>query len=202
VVPTQDEASRSIPEVVHDSSDPTDAMLAPASARAAGPTAKPTKPTAEVKPDMTSPRVETPPGPEAAEAASTRSEAPAPKARARHAHLFVTHLDPWSVMKNAFMFALAVAIVMIVAVTILWALLSLSGTLSSITRTLTDIAGGGANTLDAASLFSFSRVVGVTGVLAILEVILLTALTTLFAFLYNLAVGITGGLQVTLTDDS
>jgi len=146
--------------------------------------------------------VETPPGPEAAEAASTRSEAPAPKARARHAHLFVTHLDPWSVMKNAFMFALAVAIVMIVAVTILWALLSLSGTLSSITRTLTDIAGGGANTLDAASLFSFSRVVGVTGVLAILEVILVTALTTLFAFLYNLAVGITGGLQVTLTDDS
>lgn len=132
----------------------------------------------------------------------SRSDAPAPKARARHAHLFVTHLDPWSVMKNAFMFSIAVAIVMIVAVTVLWTMLSLSGTLGDITRTMTDIAGGGANTIDAASLFSFSRIVGVTAVLALLEVILLTALATLFAFLYNLSVGITGGLQVTLTDDS
>lgn len=132
----------------------------------------------------------------------SRTDAPAPQARTRHAHLFITHVDPWSVMKNAFMLSIAVAIVMIVAVTVLWSMLSLSGTLAAITRTITDIAGGGANTIDAASLFSFSRVVGVTGVLAVLEVFLLTALATLFAFLYNLAVGVTGGLQITLTDDS
>lgn len=132
----------------------------------------------------------------------SRADAPAPKARARHAHLFVTHIDPWSVMKNAFMLSIAIGIVIVVAVTVLWGMLSLSGTLDGITRTLTDIAGGGANAIDTASLFSFSRVVGVSALLAGLEVILLTALATLFAFLYNLAVGITGGLQVTLTDDS
>lgn len=132
----------------------------------------------------------------------SRADAPAPKARARHAHLFVTHLDPWSVMKNAFMLAIAIGIVMIVAVTVLWAMLSLSGTLGALTSTLNDIAGGGANSIDVAGIFSFSRVVGVTALLAGLEVILLTALATLFAFLFNLSVGITGGLQVTLTDDS
>ena len=133
---------------------------------------------------------------------ASRADAPAPKARARHAHLFVTHFDPWSVMKNAFMMALAVAIVMLVAVTVLWSMLAMSGTLDALTRTLTDIAGGGANTLDMADLFSFSRVIGVTAILAGLEVILLTAFATLFAFLYNISVGITGGLQVTLTDDN
>jgi hypothetical protein len=29
-----------------------------------------------------------------------------------------------------------------------------------------------------------------------------SALSTLFAFLYNLSVGLTGGLEVTLSDDS
>ena len=72
----------------------------------------------------------------------------------------------------------------------------------AITRTINDIAGSGANTIDAAAIFSFSRVVGISALLAVLEVILLTALATLFAFLYNLSVGVTGGLQVTLTDDS
>ncbi len=132
----------------------------------------------------------------------SRADAPAPKARARHAHLFVTHVDPWSVMKNAFMLSIAIGIVVIVAVTVLWAMLSLSGTLDAITRTINDIAGSGANTIDAAAIFSFSRVVGISALLAVLEVILLTALATLFAFLYNLSVGVTGGLQVTLTDDS
>lgn len=133
---------------------------------------------------------------------SSRADAPAPKVRARHAHLFLTHIDPWSVAKNAFMLTLALGIVYIVAVTIIWMMLTVSGTLDQVTSQLTDLAGGGADTLDPASLFSFSRIIGVTSVIAVLEVILLTALATLFAFLYNIAVGITGGLQVTLTDDS
>jgi hypothetical protein len=137
------------------------------------------------------------------EAPVSRSDAPAPKPReTRHAHLFVTHLDPWSVMKNSFMLAIALGIVMIVAVTVLWAMLSLSGTLDSVARTVSDIAGSGPQAIDVKEIFSFSRVVGTTSVLAGLEVVLMTALVTLFAFLYNLAVGITGGLQVTLTDDS
>jgi hypothetical protein len=100
------------------------------------------------------------------------------------------------------MLALALGVVIIVAVTLIWVMLTVSGTLESVTATVTDLAGGGEETLNTASLFSFSRVIGAASLLALLEVILLTALATLFAFLYNIAVGITGGLQVTLTDDS
>jgi hypothetical protein len=141
--------------------------------------------------------------PGAQEASVSRSDAPAPEPReTRHAHLFVTHLDPWSVMKNSLMLSIAIGVVMVVAVTVLWAMLSASGTLDSITSTVSDVAGDGPQAIDARELFSFSRIVGTTAILALLEVVLVTALVTLFAFLYNLAVGITGGLQVTLTDDS
>lgn len=134
---------------------------------------------------------------------SARSNAPAPRRReSRHAHLFLTHIDPWSVMKNAFMLSIALGIVMIVAVTILWGMFSVSGTLDSIARAVTDVSGSGPQAIDVREIFSFSKVVGTTSILAGVEVVLTTALITLFAFLYNLAVGITGGLQVTLTDDS
>lgn len=133
----------------------------------------------------------------------SRSDVPGPKPRhARHAHLFVTNLDPWSVMKSAFMFAVAMGIVMIVAVMVLWAMLSTSGTFDSIARTVSDVVGDGPQSINVSEYFSFSKVVGTAAVLAALEVVLTTALITLFAFLYNIAVGITGGLQITLTNDS
>jgi hypothetical protein len=119
----------------------------------------------------------------------------------RHAHLFLTRLDPWSVMKAAFMLSIAIAIVLIVAVLILWGLLSMSGTLSSLSRTVNDIAGAGASEIDIAGLLSFGRVFGLVSLVAAMEVVLVSALATLFAYLYNLSVAITGGLQVTLTED-
>ena len=134
---------------------------------------------------------------------SNPNPAPAqPRARTvRHAHLFLTRVDPWSVMKVAIMLSIALAIVTLVAVAVLWTLLAMSGTLSAITRTATDIAGTGAGSVDITALLSFSRVMGATAIIAFMEVILISALATLFAYLYNLAVALTGGLSVTLTED-
>jgi hypothetical protein len=120
----------------------------------------------------------------------------------RHAHLYLTRLDPWSVMKSAFMLSIAIAIVLIVATLVLWLMLTASGTLSSLTKTVNDIAGSGASSIDITSMLSFGRVMGITVIVSMMEVVLVSALATLFAYLYNLAVGITGGLQVTLTEDS
>lgn len=120
----------------------------------------------------------------------------------RHAHLYVTRLDPWSVMKNAFMLSVAIAIVIVVAVTLLWMMLTVSGTLASLTRTVSDVAGTGAASIDLAGLFSFGRVFSTVAIISFMEIILVSALATLFAYLYNLGVAITGGLQITLTEDS
>jgi len=139
--------------------------------------------------------------------AGSPGSAPAPSSAAagrtiRHAHLYLTRLDPWSVMKSAFMLAIAIAIVLVVAVLILWALLSVSGTLTSLSTTVNDIAGAGATNVDLAGLFSFERVFGLVTMVALMEVVLVSALTTLFAYLYNLSVALTGGLQITLTEDN
>jgi ABC-type sugar transport system permease subunit len=52
------------------------------------------------------------------------------------------------------------------------------------------------------SSLAFRRVMGVTLVLAVVQVVLVTALATLAAFLYNLASGLVGGLDVTLVEES
>lgn len=157
------------------------------------------------KPDPTVSRgatAETQARPAREEYTVSASDKAVPQRTIRHAHLYLTRLDPWSVMKNAFMLSIAIAIVMVVATLVLWLMLTASGTLSSLTRTVNDVAGSGASAVDLGGFLSFGRVLGITTMLALMEVVLVSALATLFAYLYNLAVGITGGLQVTLTEDN
>jgi hypothetical protein len=123
----------------------------------------------------------------------------APAARPGIARVHLTHVDPWSVMKQAFLLALAIAIIILVACASLWFALDSAGVFAALTRTATDVGGeGGASVGD---FLSFSKIMGVALVLAGIETILVTALVTLFAFLYNLAVGIGGGLEVTLSEE-
>jgi hypothetical protein len=117
----------------------------------------------------------------------------------RSARVFLTHIDPWSVMKQAFLLSLALAVVMLVAAATLWFALDSAGVLDAITRTATDV--GGQSGASVGSFLEFGRVMGIALVVAGVETVLLTALATLFAFLYNLAVGIGGGLEVTLSED-
>ena len=46
----------------------------------------------------------------------------------------------------------------------------------------------------------FSRVMGVAVILASVEIVLVSVLSTLFALMYNLTVGLTGGIEVVLSD--
>ena len=59
-----------------------------------------------------------------------------------------------------------------------------------------------ASTFDLVSLLDFSRVMGVAVVVAAVEVVLVSIIATLFAFIYNLSVGLTGGVEVVLTDQN
>ena len=120
----------------------------------------------------------------------------------RRARLLVTRLDPWSVMKTAFMLSVSLAVVVLVAIALLWWTLSVTGVFDAIGRTIDDVAGSTTTSFDFLSLVGFSRVMGVALVLAAIEIVLVSALTTLFAFLYNLSVGLTGGLEVTLSEDA
>jgi hypothetical protein len=134
------------------------------------------------------------PGP--ASAASSRPVGP------RRARLLVTRLDPWSVMKTSFMLSISIGIVLLMATALLWWTLDVTGVFAAIGRTIDDVAGSGTSSFDFMSLVGFSRVMGIALVLTAIEIVLGSALATLFAFLYNLSVGLTGGLEVTLSEDA
>jgi hypothetical protein len=120
----------------------------------------------------------------------------------RKARLRLTHLDPWSVMKTAFLLSIAFGIVLVVAVAVVWSVLGAAGVWDSINATVSDVLGGdSAKNFDVQNYVGTSRVLGFTMVVAAVDVILMTAIATLAAFLYNLAAALLGGIEVTLAED-
>ena len=118
----------------------------------------------------------------------------------RQARLYLSRVDPWSVAKAAFMLAIAVGIIIVVSVSVLWLALNSLGVFETLSRNVNEVVGNSQANFDLMSVLDFSRVLGVTIVLASVEVILVSILATIFAFMYNLTVGLTGGIEVVLTD--
>ena len=119
----------------------------------------------------------------------------------RRVRLYVSRFDPWSVSKAAFILSLAIAIVLVIAVTAVWFILDRTGVIESLSGTVTDVVGSTSG-LDLVTSLGFGQVIGSTLILASVEIILVSALAGLFTILYNLTVGITGGVEVVLSDDA
>ena len=132
-----------------------------------------------------------------------RSGAPTPRPRGtRRARLRLVHLDPWSVMKTSFLLSIAFGIVTVVSVGLVWSVLGAAGIWESINATVTDVLGEeSGEPFDIENYVGTSRVMGFTMIVAVVDVILITAIATLAAFLYNLAAALLGGVEVTLAED-
>ncbi|WP_341229971.1 DUF3566 domain-containing protein [Nocardioides salarius] len=121
----------------------------------------------------------------------------------RRARLRLTRIDPWSVMKTAFLLSVAFGIVTVVSVLMVWTVLDGAGVWESINRTVTDVVGQeSASDFDVENYIGTSRVIGFTMLIAAVDVVLLTAIATLGAFLYNMAAALLGGVEVTLAEDN
>jgi len=116
------------------------------------------------------------------------------------ARLYVSRINPWSVMKVGFMLSVALAVVIVTAVAIIWWALDYSGVFITLARTVDEILGAGTTTFDLEALVAFERVLGASIVIAAMEIVLVSVLAGLFAILYNLTVGMTGGVEVTFSD--
>jgi len=110
----------------------------------------------------------------------------------------ITRLDPWSVAKSSFMLGVTIAGVIIVATIALWVLLSAAGVFEAITGLFQSVSGN-SNSIGV-SFLSLGRLVGLSMVISAIEVVLLSVLSVIFAVLYNLSVGFTGGIEVSVTD--
>lgn len=116
---------------------------------------------------------------------------------ARQVRLHLTHVDPWSVAKGAFVLGVTIAGVLMVATTVLWVMLSAAGVFEAVSSLWSDASGNGGTGI---SFLSLGRLLGLTMVVSAIEIVLLSVLSTLFAVLYNLSVGFTGGVEYTFTD--
>jgi hypothetical protein len=138
-------------------------------------------------------------------AASSTPTVSAPRkgpGKVRKARLRVSHVDPWSVMKTSFLLSVALGIVTVVAVAVVWSLLGAAGIWDSINSAVGDVvAEEGASTFAIEDYLGTSRVLGFTMLVAVVDVVLVTVVATLGAFLYNLAAALLGGFEVTLSED-
>lgn len=122
--------------------------------------------------------------------------------RVRKARLRLLRVDPWSVMKTAFLLSVALGITLFVAVAVLWSVLDAAGVFESVDGIITDMTASDTNAgIDINQYIELSRVLGFTTLIAVVDVVLLTALATLGAFLYNLSASLLGGLELTLAED-
>lgn len=137
--------------------------------------------------------------------ASVPVKAPAavssPSRGPRKARLRLVQLDAWSVMKTAFLLSIALGIVSVVAVGLVYAVLSAAGVWDSINSALAPLLGE-KSTFQIQDYVGVWRVMGFTMLVAVVDVILLTAIATLAAYLYNLAATLLGGIEVTLAEDN
>jgi hypothetical protein len=120
----------------------------------------------------------------------------------RRARLRLSRIDPWSVMKTAFLLSIAFGVVTVVAVLMVWSVLGAAGVWDSINKTVADLVGGDqAQNFDVENYVGISRVMGFTMIVGVFDVLLITAISTLSAFLYNLSAALLGGVEVTLAED-
>ncbi|HEX6920950.1 MAG TPA: DUF3566 domain-containing protein [Actinomycetes bacterium] len=136
-------------------------------------------------------------------AAGAATSAASPHRVARKARLVFARVDPWSVMKLAFLLSVALGIVAVVAVAVLWSVLDTMGVFDAVGRTIDSVTKERSSDESFAiyQYVGFGKVMSITMVLCMVNVVLLTALSTLASFLYNLASSLVGGLHITFTED-
>jgi hypothetical protein len=122
--------------------------------------------------------------------------------RTRKARLRVSKADPWSVMKVSFLLSIALGICTIVASAVLWMVMDAMGVFSTVGGTISEATGSNeSNGFDLQSFLSLPHVLMFTSIIAVIDVVLATALATLGAFIYNLSAGFVGGVELTLAED-
>jgi len=139
--------------------------------------------------------------PAASRGAAHKATAAPPKRTARQAHLTVARVEPWSVMKFSFVVSLVAFVILFVAVSVLYGALAGLGVFDSLQRVVSDVTSSqGSAGVNAKAWFSASRVLGYTALLGSLNIVLITAMSTIGAVVYNLTSRLVGGVEVTLKE--
>lgn len=114
------------------------------------------------------------------------------------ASMQIRHIDPWSALKVSLLLSVALFFVWMIAVAFLYLVLGGMGVWSKLNSNvgdlLTSTSGGGGELVSSGTIFGGAALIG------LVNIVLLTAMATVGAFIYNLSTDIVGGIEVTLAD--
>lgn len=125
---------------------------------------------------------------------------PAEDGAPRQVRLTVAHVNAWTVLRLSFLLSVAVGVVLVVVVALMWSVLDGIGIFTSVNGVIRDVVGS-ESTFDLMKYVGLSKVLSLTVLVAVVDVVLLTVLATLGAVLYNICGALVGGVRLTLTDD-
>lgn len=117
----------------------------------------------------------------------------------KQVRLKLVYVDFWSAVKLSFLIAVSLGIVLIVATILVYIVLSSTGIFADLNGLLKDVLGE--PNFDIATSFSLATVSLFAFVVAILNIVVGTALGAIASMLYNFSVRLTGGLLVGFTNN-
>jgi hypothetical protein len=117
----------------------------------------------------------------------------------KRATMRLDYIDFWSALKMSFLISLVLAAVTVLLALLGWSVLDKVGLVGTMTSFLESVAGAQGASL--VSGLTFGNVMTFTLVVAVLEVIVVSALGAIFAALFNLATNVVGGWKVIFGSD-
>ncbi len=118
----------------------------------------------------------------------------------RKVRAMLISVDPWSAMKMSFLTSIAAGIALVVAVSVVWGVLDTMGVFVAIRDQITTLFNLKTET-SILQYLEYSKVMSGAILVAVFNAVILTALGTLSALIYNIIGKLVGGVYVTLSDD-
>lgn len=114
------------------------------------------------------------------------------------ASMQIRRIDPWSTLKVSLLLSVALFFVWMIAVAFLYLVLGGMGVWSKLNSNVGDLLNNTSGS--SGELVSSGTIFGGAVLIGLVNIVLLTAMATIAAFIYNLATDLIGGIEVTLAD--
>lgn len=112
------------------------------------------------------------------------------------ASMQIRRIDPWSTLKVSLLLSTALFFVWMIAVALLYVALGAMGVWSKLNSNVGDLLTNNS----AAELVSSGSIFGGAALIGLVNVVVLTGMSTLGVVIYNLSTDVVGGVEVTLAD--
>jgi hypothetical protein len=115
------------------------------------------------------------------------------------ASMQIRRIDPWSTLKVSLILSVVLFFVWMIAVAFLYLVLGGMGVWSKLNSNVGDLLTSASGSTGG-ELVSSSTIFGGAALIGLVNIVVLTAMATVGAFIYNLTTDLVGGVEVTLAD--